>query len=166
LPSINSYDWLGSGIYFWENSYSRALDWAVSHHKDDAAVIGAVIDLGVCLNLTDYQYAEFVRDGYQALKELMKYKKLPMPQNKKVTNQDDWLIRDLDCAVINQIHIVNEQLNRKPFDSVRGIFTEGKPIYPGAGFRGKTHVQLCIRNIACIKGYFAPRDDEGNAVKY
>jgi hypothetical protein len=47
-----------------------------------------------------------------------------------------------------------------------GIFTEGKPIYPGAGFRGKTHVQLCIRNIACIKGYFAPRDDEGKAIKY
>jgi hypothetical protein len=114
LPSNNSYDWLGGGIYFWENSYYRALDWARSHYADD----------------------------------------------------DDWLIRDLDCAVINQIHIVNEQLNQRPFDSVRGIFTEGKPIYPGAGFRGKTHVQLCIRSIACIKGYFAPRDDEGNAIKY
>jgi hypothetical protein len=27
--SHNSYDWLGSGIYFWENSFQRAYDWAV-----------------------------------------------------------------------------------------------------------------------------------------
>ena len=26
--SNNNYDWLGHGIYFWENSYVRALDWA------------------------------------------------------------------------------------------------------------------------------------------
>jgi len=26
--SDNDYDWLGSGIYFWENSARRALDWA------------------------------------------------------------------------------------------------------------------------------------------
>ena len=26
--SENDYDWLGSGIYFWENSARRALDWA------------------------------------------------------------------------------------------------------------------------------------------
>ena len=27
-PSNNSYDWLGNGIYFWDNSPSRALAWA------------------------------------------------------------------------------------------------------------------------------------------
>ena len=27
-PSINAYDWLGSGIYFWERSPARALRWA------------------------------------------------------------------------------------------------------------------------------------------
>jgi len=26
--SRNKYDWLGSGIYFWENDYERALDFA------------------------------------------------------------------------------------------------------------------------------------------
>jgi len=28
--SKNEYDWLGSGQYFWEDSYSRALSWAKS----------------------------------------------------------------------------------------------------------------------------------------
>jgi hypothetical protein len=166
LPSDNSYDWLGSGIYFWENSYARALDWAVSRYEDSAAVIGAVIDLGHCLNLTDFENAAIVRNGYISLKAEVQGNHMSMPQNKNVKDNDDWLIRDLDCAVINQIHILNEQMNQDPFDSVRGIFTEGKPVYPGAGFRGKTHVQLCIRSAKCIKGYFAPLDDEGKPIKY
>jgi len=41
-----------------------------------------------------------------------------------------------------------------PVDSVRGVFVEGEEVYPGAGFREKTHVQLCIRNLDCIKGVF------------
>jgi hypothetical protein len=165
-PSSNSYDWLGSGIYFWENSYTRALDWAISHYEDDAAVIGAVIDLGYSLNLTDYQNSEYIRNGYLVLKAEYEDEGAPMPQNKNVKNSDDWLIRDLDCAVINRIHTLNDRTGRRPFDSVRGIFTEGRPIYPGAGFRGKTHVQICVRNISCIKGYFAPLDDKGTAIKY
>ena len=166
MPSFNSYDWLGSGIYFWENSYARAFDWSRNRYTNEAAVIGAALDLGYCLNLTDYQNSEYVREGYLALKAAMDAAGMRLPQNKNLKNSDDWLIRDLDCAVINQIHILNEQRGNTPFDSVRGIFTEGKPIYPGAGFRGKTHVQICVRNIACIKGYFAPLDDEGKAIKY
>ncbi len=56
-PSYNNYDWLGHGIYFWDNSPSRALEWAneLSRRKDSKikkpAVIGAVIDLGYCLDL-------------------------------------------------------------------------------------------------------------------
>lgn len=34
------------------------------------------------------------------------------------------------------------------------MFTEGKPLYPGAGFHEKSHIQICVRNPNCIKGYF------------
>jgi len=27
-PSENRYDWLGNGIYFWENNYERAFQFA------------------------------------------------------------------------------------------------------------------------------------------
>ena len=52
----NSYDWLGHGIYFWDNSPGRALEWAtqLSKRKGSSikkpAVIGAIIDLGYCLD--------------------------------------------------------------------------------------------------------------------
>jgi hypothetical protein len=33
LASTNDYDWLGSGIYFWENNEERAMEWAVELSK-------------------------------------------------------------------------------------------------------------------------------------
>lgn len=47
--------------------------------------------------------------------------------------------------------------NELPFDSVRAAFIEGDTIYPGAGFNEKTHIQICIINPDCIKGFFLPR---------
>ncbi|MDR1067629.1 MAG: hypothetical protein LBL36_00075 [Clostridiales Family XIII bacterium] len=164
-PSTNSYDWLGSGIYFWENSYMRANDWAINRFgEENAAVIGAVIDLSSCFDLTDYSNTEYVREAYNSLVVDIKNNGKEMPRNKNVNNNDDWLMRELDCAVINQVHLLNKKLKRKQFDSLRGMFAEGRSIYKGAGFREKTHTQLCIRNLHCIKGYFTPLDDKGNAL--
>lgn len=156
LPSKNTYDWLGSGTYFWEDSVARALDWATERYGAEASVLGAAIDLDYCFNLTDFENAETLLNGYKSLKENFADDHIPMPKNLNVKTNEDWLLRELDCAVVNQVHFDNELLGNEPFDSVRGIFTEGRPVYPGAGFRGKTHVQLCIRNPKCIKGYFVP----------
>ena len=49
IPSTNDYDWLGNGIYFWENNEARALQWAteLSKRKGSSikkpAVVGAII---------------------------------------------------------------------------------------------------------------------------
>ena len=59
IASTNDYDWLGSGIYFWENNEERAWQWAndLAKRKNSQvrvpAVIGALIDLGYCFDLTD-----------------------------------------------------------------------------------------------------------------
>lgn len=50
----------------------------------------------------------------------------------------------------------------RPFDSVRAVFVEGKPIYPDAGFNEKTHIQVSIINPNCIKGFFLERKMEGS----
>lgn len=60
--SNNKHDWLGNGIYFWESSPQRAMEWAefvrdnpsVSSGKvETPAVVGAIIDLGYCGTLHD-----------------------------------------------------------------------------------------------------------------
>ncbi len=161
--SVNKYDWLGNGIYFWENGYQRALDWAqkAAKRKDSRikspAVIGAVIDLGFCLNLLDISSTEIIRAGYDALVELFKMSNKPLPRNIGPNKSGNELYRNLDCAVIEQIHDRRKQNKARAYDSVRGFFDEGDPIYEGSGFFEKSHIQLCIRNPNCIKGYFIPR---------
>jgi hypothetical protein len=40
------------------------------------------------------------------------------------------------------------------FDTVRGVFMEGERLYPTSGFRRQSHIQICVRNPAAIKGVF------------
>lgn len=156
-PSTNPYDWLGSGIYFWEHNLQRAKEWAENKYGPDGAVIGAILDLGNCLNLTDGMSAEALKNGYTILAELSRLAGKPLPQNRSSAKSSDILLRDLDCAVIQQIHDYNLKEGIAPYDSVRGIFTEGAPPYPGSAFFEKTHTQICIRNPNCIMGYFTPK---------
>lgn len=87
-----------------------------------------------------------------------KKKRLCLGNNKT----KDILLRDLDCAVIQQVQTSFSNDGNPAFDSVRGVFTEGKHPYRGSAFFSKTHVQICVCNPNCIKGYFEPREIDSN----
>jgi len=158
--SKNDYDWLGSGVYFWEANPVRALHWA-RHLKrvgrkgavriKEPHAVGAVIDLGYCLDLVSATGIELVKRTYINFKLYMDQSRSEMPVNK---GGDDLLQRYLDCAVINHIHSINKRAYRKPFETVRGVFLEGKRIYETSGFYEKTHIQICVRSLSNIKGVF------------
>ncbi len=161
--SCNDYDWLGSGIYFWENSYERAREWAGRHPKIKApAVVGAIIDLGHCLNLTDYASCELLKAGYELLKSRCESLGQPLPENKTIKGSKDVLLRLLDCAVIEQLHLWTKDNKYPAFDSIRGVFTEGEPIFPGSALLQKTHIQISVVNPNCIKGYFSPLEQDAS----
>src|ERR1700761_2636245 len=53
-PSEREFDWLGFGVYFWEDSPARALMWAEQRYSSEAAcVVDAEVSLEKCLNLGD-----------------------------------------------------------------------------------------------------------------
>ena len=167
--SANLYDWLGHGIYFWEYSPLRALEYAHGLQKQPAratapikqpAVIGAVIDLGLCLDLSERESLRSLKETYGFVAQFFDTAGLVMPQNKPGQEGRDLLRRELDCLVIETLHDINRTKDQPSFDSVRGVFWEGDELYPNAGFREKNHVQLCVRNPNCIKGYFRPRVTE------
>jgi len=166
--SNNDYDWLGNGMYFWENNRERALDFAQNLHKNPQrdkapiltpSVLGATIDLGFCLNLLEKEFIELVSKSYQTLSASYSTLDLQMPENAPIGASKDLLIRKLDCAVIENLHLFRRKNKLKPFDSARGVFIEGDPIYLTSGFYEKSHIQICIRNPNCIKGFFIPRDE-------
>ncbi len=83
---------------------------------------------------------------------------LPVNKNTKTDAHKDLLYRALDCSVIEYMHYQMKQTNLvKEFDTVRGIFTEGGQAFPGSGINSKNHIQVCIRNLDCVKGFFKPR---------
>ena len=71
----------------------------------------------------------------------------------------DWKRRERDCFVINA-YISLHEAEDVPYDTVRGAFTEGEPVYPGAGFSSEAHIQIAVRNRRSILGIFRPNLDE------
>jgi hypothetical protein len=186
--SINEYDWLGHGIYFWEHGPQRAMEWAVEIEKRDRGretprvrepfVIGAYIYLGRCLDLLDTQHTEKLKFYYEKLKRNYDLRQMDLPVNTEFK-------RNLDCAVLNSLFaitdasiVLRQRENLGPvlegasegvlggalagegqqryYQTVRGGFHEGDDAFPGSKIRLKTHIQISVRDPACILGYFKP----------
>jgi hypothetical protein len=155
-PSQNDYDWLGHGVYFWEANPKRGIEFASELRNSGRgpdittpAVVGAVIDFGQCLDLTTSAGTQQAASAFNTYKGICKKSGTSLPQNSK-----DSLRRNLDCAVIQTLHEIMETAGLAPVDSVKGVFTEGAPAYPGSNIYKQTHIQICVRNPDCIKGVF------------
>lgn len=171
-PSQNEYDWLGHGIYFWEYSPRRAYEFIKEKFRrekrhEKVAVIGAIIDPGICLNLLEASSLDYLTLGYAALvADRGGAEQLP----KNGEGKEDWK-RLLDCAVINMVHALRESsqteeaMRENPdellpsYQTVRGAFWEGGPVYPGGRIQKKNHIQICVRDTSAIKGYFKPIEE-------
>jgi hypothetical protein len=143
-PSENEYDWLGHGIYFWEYGPERAREWA-----GKGGVVGALISLGRCLDLTDVAHADVLADAYRRLVAACRRHRKPLPENRQKR-------RDLDCAVINRAVKQIERRTGQGVQTVRGAFLEGAPVFPGSGIMRETHIQIAVRDRSCILGVFRP----------
>lgn len=158
-PSANSWDWLGPGIYFWEQNPNRALQYAMECAEGTQKsagkiytpfVIGAIIELGNCLNLIEPDSISIVNEAYEELVKTINDAGGKLPKNKEAN-------RALDCAVIKYVHESNVRTNRPAYDTIRSPFHEGGELYEGANFSKRLHMEVCVKNPKCIKGYFLPQ---------
>ncbi len=168
--STNEYDWLGSGFYVWDDNYERALQWAKDNKKKNPAVVGVVYELGNCLDLMNTNCINLIKQAYKdCMSDLLQNNK-PIPQNRNIKADpcNDKILRSLDCAVLNYLNkrtdnaykeemVKNHYALFKSYDTVRGCFTEGGKIFDTEIYE-KIHIQVCIRNMNCIKGFFKPRE--------
>nr|WP_295867370.1 hypothetical protein [uncultured Chitinophaga sp.] len=174
--SQKPFDWLGNGFYFWENNYYRALEWARDKQKRgvirEPAVVGAVLHLGYCCDFMETEYLRLLSNYHRNMMEKYDALGIPLPENRNLPGHEsgDKVLRYLDCAAIEFMHeeiwrsAKAEVRKQNParirnFDSTRGVFTEGAPVFKGAGLFEKTHIQICIRNPNCILGFFKPRKE-------
>ena len=152
------------------------MEWATERAEQGKikipAVLGAVLQLSYCCDLLDSKFIGLVSDNFEAMREEYLHTGKVLPENadlKKDANKDK-LLRMRDCAILEYMHtsilgayredIATKHYSEyKIFDSTRGVFTEGGPAFEGAGMAKKSHTQICIRNLNCIKGFFIPRDE-------
>ncbi len=164
-PSSNDYDWLGSGIYFWEHGPSRALEWAENAAKrpgsriKQPAVLGAVIQLGICFDFLDTRHTDYLAEYFPLYVRTLQNEGKPIPQNRQAPDSDDdWVLRRLDCQFINWLVPVLEAGMGVRIQTIRGVFQEGEPAFPGGGIRRKSHIQIAVRDPGVIVGFFHPFD--------
>jgi len=145
VPSTNAYDWLGEGVYFWEYAPFRALDWAIlrcARSGQEPAVVGAKIHLGNCLNLLDTQNSKGLIEGYKLVDVDSGPEKMPKNTDRGAHFLDR-LVVDAYCRSIGSA-------NKQRYQTVRGCYPEGTPIFPGSKLLSLTHVQIAVRDAACI----------------
>ncbi len=149
LPSVKEYDWLGDGFYFWEYAPRRAMEWAEavctrSANGSEPCVLRATIHLGNCLNLLDTEHMQLLTEAYDSVVEYYQELGRPLPINTATG------AHFLDRQVVNLLCQRVEIITGKPFLTIRGCFPEGTPIYPQSKILSKTHVQIAVRDPACI----------------
>jgi hypothetical protein len=143
-PSANEYDWLGHGIYFWEYGPERAREWA-----GKGGIVGALITLGECLDLTDVRDTDLLVEAYPTFVKEYRKRRRPLPENRGKR-------RDLDCAMINFLCTKVRRETGRTIQTVRAAFLEGEPVFPGSAILRETHVQMAVRDVSCILGVFRP----------
>ena len=142
-PSRNEYDWLGEGVYFFQDAPQRALDWARERFGREAAVVMAMIDLDGCMDLLDLGWEGPLSQAYYRLEAEARANRRPLPHQSVGAHR-------LDAVVINLTADRLAEVGR-PLRSVRAVFVEGEPLFPGSALAGRAHVQVAVRDRSAIR---------------
>lgn len=152
--SRNDYDWLGDGAYFFQDAPVRAMEWARQRFGEQAAVVGAEIDLDDCMDLLDIPWERVIERSYADLLLRLESSGESIPRQTSGAHR-------LDRAVLN--HTMG-LLHRAGIGvrTVRAAFVEGKPLFPGSALWSRAHVQIAVRDAgAVLRTWRAASDERG-----
>jgi hypothetical protein len=160
--SNNPYDWLGPGVYFFQDDWRRALMFAQASADNPSrhftarpittpSVVGAILKLSSVVDVSTQEGIEAFRVSYEALQK----SGVKLNENKKSKQEDpDVILRGLDRQVFINLHQMLHDQQLLPVDAVRGAFPQGQPVAPTSAIYANSHVQIALRNSACVLGYF------------
>jgi hypothetical protein len=125
------------------------------------AVLGALINLGYCFDLLDTNYTQLLADLFPLYRQACEATGTLLPANLSPASQgsSDLILRRLDCAVIDWCLDFLEKRKKQHFHTARCLFSEGTPVFEGSKILAKSHVQVAVRDVTAIVGYFKPPVD-------
>lgn len=145
--SSNDYDWLGTGVYFFQDAPARAWEWANQQYPTNPAVIRSSIQLENCIDLLDIQWFPTIRNVYSLFIEDYRQSNRSFPKQ----NPEKSKAHRLDCAYFNYIIVEVLAQGGQRIDAIRAVFLEGERVYPSSAIFDRAHVQIAIRNTALIE---------------
>jgi hypothetical protein len=141
--SENEYDWLGRGVYFFQDAPARAAEWARDHHGADAAVLVARIRLLDCLDLLDIEWRKVLADAHDAFLTHLKKSNLPLPRQLGKAHRLDRAVIDYAVGILAEAGTT--------IRCVRAAFGEGAPLFPGSALLDRAHIQIAVRDLNLIE---------------
>jgi hypothetical protein len=170
-PSHSAGDWLGQGIYFFENSFRKGIEWADRTvdkrikigHTEDPAVLGCEIDLSICLDLCDPRHSEDFLSWIAANFDLasaplqhgprlltfaskeISVSDLPdrSPKNRGLYRHPH-KVNVLDKVLIDAF--IDALPTSKRFSTVRAPFNSGRQLFPNSYLFHNSQVQIAVRD--------------------
>ncbi len=140
--SRNTYDWLGTGTYFFQDAPVRAWEWASERYPDNPAVLRASIDLGDCMDLLDQTWKRALGGAYDGYLSFIARTGTQLPRQSAGAHNRDAAVIDYFVSVLADAGIT--------IRSVRAAFREGEPIFEGSAISTGDHVQIAVRDHAAI----------------
>jgi hypothetical protein len=139
LASDNEYDCLGNGVYFFEDGLAPARAWAERTHPTEPAVVEAAIRLEDCMDLKDRMgWLPLLAQAHDEVVRVSREQGVPLPAQTSDEHRLDHAVVELAVAVLGREGI--------PIRSVRGVFAEGRPAFPGSFLSEGSHVQVAVRD--------------------
>ena len=144
--STANHDWLGHGIYFWEDiswaEWWQAERWHESRRVGPGAILAAEINTECLLDLGSRSDAVYFRSEARTSFEAIQNRNNPLINDRE--NQRFFL----DCAVANS---VREKLAVAGKHGLRMPFYLGQSLTPGGNFFAHQHLQVCLWNIESLQ---------------
>jgi hypothetical protein len=134
-------NWLGEGVYFWENDPVRAEEWQLRRNK--GAILECEIDTMFLLNLLvkNEHTIEFYDRARQIAENLTKTSNLRNQRGGKKFDLDNQVFREIQQSF---------QLEQG-LCGVRMAFFLGESMTPNGNLYENQHIQICLWDVTAIE---------------
>ncbi len=148
-PSRNVDDWLGHGIYFFQDAPTRAREWSAKRDDEQVVVIKARISLEDCLDFLDITWEQELHSLVRRFNKQLEKGTYAEERRKQIAGRETF--HPLDCRFMNWlIGILLERIDA-PCKSIRAAFQEGDPIFEDAKIFDRSHVQINVLDQSIIR---------------
>lgn len=155
--SDNEWDWLGMGVYFYQDTLGFTRRWAEEKHGgsiENPAVFAADIEYDGFLDLIEHETIVELKSFMAQLQTASPtaFEKARKGQKGRAAEKERWRPRahPLDCLIINEAARARE-LDGKPFRAIRSIFYDGDRLHQNSDIFDRQHIQIAVRDLTLIK---------------